>query len=133
NWGKSSWLVSVADENLPRKRTLIVSAEDPEELYGQRFIQRRSGVNANRLAHGKLTKEEREKIADVAAKGEEMPVFISAHGKPFERLAPRIEAIIKSEGIDLVAIDYLQALTTERRTKDRRQDVNHLARVATDL
>ena len=133
NWGKSNWLTSVIDENLPGKRALIVSSEDCEALYGQRLIRRRSGINANRHARGKLTKAEREKLTEVTIRAEEMPVFISAHGKPFEKLAPRIEAIVKAEGIDLVTFDYLQAFVTERRSNDRRQDVNYISRLATDL
>lgn len=134
SWGKSTWLVSIADENIQRKkRVLIVSAEDPESLYGRRLLLRRARVSAHRLRHKRLTQEELERIAVVEREAEDMPVFLSAYGKPFEKLAPRIEGIVRSEGIDMVAFDYLQALTTEKRSKDRRQEVNHLTRLCTDL
>ncbi len=54
NWGKSSFLIMLADENIKaNRRVLIVSAEDDEKLYGDRLLVRRSRVNADRFAWAK--------------------------------------------------------------------------------
>src|SRR5690606_40381223 len=54
SWGKSSLFVSVADENLRRgKRILIVSAEDPPSLYGDRLLSRRAQVRSKERRVGK--------------------------------------------------------------------------------
>ena len=55
SFGKSSWLISVADENiLDDKRVMIVSSEDTEEIYGDRLMIRRAQVDAMRFRDRKL-------------------------------------------------------------------------------
>ena len=76
------------------------------------------------------------KIADVREKGEPLPVIVCTNGRPIEKLMPELERIVKGEGIDLIALDYLQAITTDRRTRaaqDRRHEVAHIARLVTDM
>ena len=137
NFGKTSWLVAVADTNINHgKRALIVSGEDSETLYGRRFMLRRARISVNDLRHKKLTVADHAKIAEVRAKGEPLPVIVCTNGRPIEKLMPELERIVKGEGIDLLALDYLQAITTERRTKaaqDRRHEVAHVARLVTDM
>src|SRR5690348_15026539 len=88
SWGKSSWLVSVADENIKAgKRVLIVSSEDTEEVYGDRLMVRRSGVDASRYRDGKLHDHELDKIKEVLRTAEELPVFCDARRYPVEDLA----------------------------------------------
>jgi replicative DNA helicase len=134
SWGKSSWAVSIADENLSQgKRVLIVSVEDEQEVYGDRLMCRRARVSADRLRNGRrfLLKDELERIAAVASRGEPAPVYLRAVGKPIDELTPTIDKLVKLEGIDLVVADYLQAFKP-RPSKDRRQEVNYIARALTD-
>lgn len=133
NWGKSSWGTAVADENIDRgKRVLIVSAEDEESIYGDRLMLRRSRVSAKRLFRSQLTREESALVNEIANQGRDAPVYVSVIGKPFERVVDNIQKIIKLEGIQLVVIDYLQRLNTNKRTKDRRQEINYVTGIATD-
>lgn len=136
NWGKSGWAVAVSDYNLERgKRVMIVSGEDIPKMYGKRLLLLRSRVSAKAMKEKRLTKEEWDRIAEVESRAEPMPYVVYANNQPFERLIPQIETAIKREGIDLVIIDYLQCLQTEkksRETKDRRHEVNYIARLATD-
>lgn len=137
NFGKSSWLVAVADTNIKRgKRVLIVSGEDSETIYGRRMLLRRARVSAMNLKHKHLTADELDRINETAKKAEPMPVIVCTNGKPIEKLLPHLQSIIKNEGIDLIALDYLQAIQTERRGKvaqDRRHEVAYVARTVTDL
>lgn len=137
NFGKSSWLVAVTDTNIRKgKRVLIVSAEDSEALYGRRFLLRRARVDANELRHKRLTREDMKRIEETQAKAEPLPVIVCTNGRPIEKLLPELERIVKGEGIDLIALDYLQAISTERRARaaqDRRHEVSHVARVVTDM
>jgi replicative DNA helicase len=134
SWGKSSLLVMIADENLKRKkRVLIVSSEDSEHIYGDRILLRRSRVNADNLRRKRLTEEEREKVTDVARRAEDLPVFLDARGKSVEWLGPRIKKLIVEHSIDLVAFDYLQAFDNQRAQQDRRNQISYIARVLTDI
>jgi replicative DNA helicase len=134
SWGKSSFLVMVVDENLKRKkRTLVVSAEDSEKLYGDRLMLRRTRNNANRLRSKKITPEERKAMLDVEEAAEESPVFLDARGRGVEWVSRNVKQIIKEQEIDVVAYDYLQAFDNEKPQQDRRNQVTYIARTLTDI
>lgn len=134
SWGKSSFLVMLADENLRRKkRVLIVTAEDSERTYGDRLMCRRARVNANRLRRKNVTREEREAMLKTEQSAEDAPVFLDARGKGVEWTAKHTKRVVKEQEIDLVAFDYLQAFDTEKPQQDRRNQVTYIARTLTDV
>jgi replicative DNA helicase len=135
-WGKSSLSVMLADENLKAKkpkRTMIVSVEDSERIYGDRLMCRRARVSADRLRKRRLQRHEVELITDVANRGEDMPVFLDARGKGVEWTAQHTKRIIAEQQIDLVIFDYLQAFDNEKPQQDRRNQINYIARTLTDI
>lgn len=117
----SSLLIGICDENMRLgKRPLIVSSEDDENVYGDRFMLRRSRVNATRLRDARLTDEEMNAVADVASRGEKKPIFLCGRGKTAEVMCKQADALIKSEGIDLIFFDYIQEFRTDKQFKDER-------------
>ena len=121
SWGKTSFLISVADENLKRgKRVLIVSFEDPRTMYADRLLCRRAKVNAMRLRDRMLTAAERDSIAEIARLAEDVPVYIEAGSLTIEQLAKQVERVVRTEGIHLVAWDYLQEAKSGKRYQDER-------------
>jgi len=136
NWGKSSFAVLVSDLAFEDgKRPLLVSFEDPEELYGRRLTARRAQVSPNVLRSGKYgpTDEQWSRVLGVAERAEKNPFFINAIGKTAERIATDIRCVCASEAIDIVIIDYLQAVQCARRQQDRRNEVSYIARLFTDV
>lgn len=130
SWGKSSWLVSIVDENLALgKRVLIVSTEDSETIYGNRLLARRSGVHAWRLKQRDLTPDDDEKIQSVIRAAERLPVFLDARGKTAEWTALVVTQLLKTEEIDLVCYDYLQEFQSERPEENHRLTVKKIAGV----
>lgn len=135
SWGKSSWLISIADENIKRgKRVLIVSAEDDEALYGDRLLVRRARVDYKRFRRGRrhLSRDDQSKITAVMAKAEDVPVFLDGRGRSIEVISRQIVKLIREEGIDLVALDYVQALDNEKQQQDRRNQLTYIGRRFTD-
>lgn len=155
SFGKSSWLVSVYDENsgwqspwfkkrdvdLQPKRVMICSSEDTEEMYGDRLMVRRARVNALRLRDQKLTPEEMQRVLDVEQSGRLVPAFFDAKGWHTEDLAgeeylrgqrdkpgPLVQAI-REHKIDLIAFDYLQEFSSKRRHQDERVKFREIAKV----
>jgi replicative DNA helicase len=134
SWGKSSFLVMVVDENLKRKkRTLIVSVEDSEKLYGDRLMLRRTRNSANRLRGKKVTEEERDRMIAAESAAEEQPVFLDARGRGVEWVSRNVKQVVKEQDIDVVAYDYLQAFDNEKPQQDRRNQVTYIARTLTDI
>jgi replicative DNA helicase len=135
SWGKSSFLISVCDENIRAGRTcLIVSSEDAETVYGDRLMARRSKVSATNLRDKCLTPEEMAKVLETSSKGETKPFFVAANGEesseksdgdategwPLEHLLQHLEVIVREKKVDFVAFDYLQEFTTKNRYQDER-------------
>lgn len=130
SWGKSSWLVSVADDNIRAgKKVLIVSSEDTEEVYGDRLMVRRAKVDALRYRDRKLHDFEREQVDAALASAEDVPVFVDARRYPVEDLAGHLQSIIRERGVDIVAFDYVQEFRSKRRFQDERVKFREIASV----
>lgn len=129
SWGKSSWLVMIADENLKRgRRVLIVTSEDDEAIYGSRLLARRSRVTARKLRTGALEPEDEEAIENAIVTAETCPVYLDARGKTMDWVCDRLPGIIEREQIDMVAGDYLQELPSKRPERDPVADIEARAR-----
>lgn len=130
SWGKSSWLVSVADINIQLgKRVLIVSSEDTEEVYGDRLMVRRAEVDALRYRNKRLEPFEETKVEKALKGAQEIPVFVDARRYPVEDLAGHLLRIIREEKIDLAAFDYVQEFRSKRRFQDERIKFREIASV----
>lgn len=138
NWGKSSWLVSVADENLRAgKRVLIVTVEDPPEMYGTRLLTRRAELNARRVEAGMLDDREIRRATKATATGTDDPVLLDSRGRSVEWAAKHTQRAILQHDIDLVMFDYLHAFDSEKpqrgASNERRMQINYIARKMTDV
>jgi replicative DNA helicase len=130
SWGKSSWLVSVADENIKRgKRVLIVSSEDDESVYGDRLMIRRTGIPAKTFRDEQMEFGLQRLITHAVATAEDLPVFVDARRFPVEELAGHLGKVIKENQIDLVAFDYVQEFRTRKRFQDERIKFKEIASV----
>lgn len=128
NWGKSAWLVAVADENLKAGRpVLIVSSEDDASIYGDRLLVRRAELNATRLRNRCLTPDEMRRVTDVVDRAQKKPIYVDARGRSLRAVLKRCQELIKGEGIRLIAFDYLQEFRSDRRYQDERVRYKELA------
>jgi replicative DNA helicase len=137
--GKTSFVIAVADDNLRLGRgVIIVSLEDPESMYGDRLMLRRclkkakeeniAPVSADRMRLGKLTASDKELMMRVAQEGQRKPMFVDACGSKGEKIARDVERILDNMSIDLVVIDYLQEVHSERQHNSTRDKVTEMCR-----
>ena len=128
SWGKTAYTLAVADENMDRgARILICSTEDPEEIYADRLLARRSKVQATHVRDRCLTPEEMSKVTKVVQAARPDPLFIDALGVPVERLIPQIVNAIEKYRVDLVCLDYIQELKTDLKFQDERVKFREMA------
>ena len=134
SWGKSSFAVQVSDVGLRAgAQILLVSGEDSEDTYGERFMARRARVNALELRDGLVTDPSAlNRMAQVVEDGERKPYFLNGIGMQAEKLAPEIKKIANDFNVDLVIVDYLQAFGCARKQQDRRTEVSYIYRVFCD-
>ena len=129
SWGKSAWVVSCADENLKRgARVLIVSTEDSPEIYGNRLLARRAGIDALHVRDGELDATEQRLAQEVVARAEALPVYLDAIGKPAEWILEQLPKLVRAYGIDVVFIDYIQEIWSTSKHEDRRLQLAWIAR-----
>lgn len=135
NWGKSSLLLALADHHLATRSTgvLLVTCEDAPSLLMSRWLAKRSGVNGMKLRDGSLDELEMDDAtAAISAARDKRPVMLDGRGHSVEHIARDIEAHVAAHSIRLVLVDYLQCITADRETQDRRAEINHVARTLTD-
>ncbi|MBL7201817.1 MAG: replicative DNA helicase [Anaerolineae bacterium] len=134
--GKTSLMLSIA-QNAARKynqRVAIFSLEMSSEQLVQRLISAETGIDSQRLRIGNL-------------RDDEWPTFIQATGALSETMifiddTPSISAmqvrtkarrLYAEYGLDLLIIDYLQLMQSDRRTENRVQEVSFLSRALKGL
>lgn len=134
SWGKSSWGIMVADENMRRGvPVLVVSVEDSQLTYGKRIVARRSGVNAIRIRDNTCDADDIKKIERTAFNAPSDPFYLNAIGKSVEWAAEAIGALCKERAIGVIVCDYVQRFRTEKNFGDnRRAQVTHVAEVLSD-
>ncbi len=129
--GKTSLMLSLA-QNAARKysqRVALFSLEMSAEQLVQRLIASETGIDAQRLRLGNLREDE-------------WPIFIRATGALSEtmifiddtpsisdmQLRTKARRLYAEHGLDLIVVDYLQLMQTDRRIDNRVQEISLLSR-----
>lgn len=133
SWGKSSFAVTVQDENYDRGvKVLTVSREDQRLMFGRRIACKRAGVNALRLRDRELTPNELVQLGEMVQSAEERYVFLDAIGLTAEQTATAIKELCSEYGFELVIVDYVQRFRAARALSSRRDEVTHVAELLSD-
>ena len=134
--GKTSLLLSFA-QNAARKynqRVAIFSLEMSAEQLVQRLISAETGIDSQRLRIGNLYEEEWPVFTQATGALSETMVFIddtpSISAMQVRTKARRLYA---EYGLDLLIVDYLQLMQSDRRTENRVQEISFLSRALKGL
>ena len=115
SFGKTSWTIAVADQNLKSGAgVLIVSVEDAPSIYANRLLARRGNIDASHVRDGCMTADEHRSALEVANRGEPVPVYMDAIGKSAEWILKHLPCVVRDHKIDLVFVDYIQEMRSER-------------------
>lgn len=138
NWGKSSFLIAIREHHLSVHGggALLVTCEDSPELLAGRVLARNARIVGGNVRDATMTAEELARAHDyvsVNTAADAPPlVLLDGRGRPVEQIAFEIRSAVTRHNISLVMVDYLQCMSTERVTQDRRAEINHIARTLTD-
>jgi len=135
-FGKSTMAAAIADENLGVRKVLIGSTEDVARLYGARILCRRTRVSATRFKWGRLQDWEKAEVREAQARARALPLFIDWNGTTAEQIArdiagwsdrdgARHPGIVEEHGIEIILLDWLQKIPTEKRCDSARETVRH--------
>jgi replicative DNA helicase len=137
--GKSSLAIAFVDTVLRSGRgAIIISVEDPEELYGDRLMLRRGRrgpadsekINADRLRLRNLNETEKQLVMDVVNKAERKPIYLDAIGRSAEWIANALAKMLDElPDVDLVILDYIGETRSQNKNQDRRNEVSEVGKL----
>jgi len=134
--GKTSLMLSIALNAARRynQRVAIFSLEMSAEQLVQRLISSETGIDSQRLRIGNLHEEEWPTFIQATGALSETMVFIddtpSISAMQVRTKARRLYA---EYGLDLLIIDYLQLMQSDRRSENRVQEISFLSRALKGL
>ena len=89
------------------------SLEMSREQLATRILSERTGISSHRIRQGDLTKQDYENLVEATRELENLRLFIDdTGGISIGELTSRARRLYRSEGLDLIVIDYLQLITT---------------------
>lgn len=128
--GKSSWLNSVvlhAARN--RQRVALFSLEMSNEQIVQRFISAETNIPSHKLREGRLDERDWAQFVAATQRLGEMPIFLDdTPAISTQEVRTKARRLYMEYGLDLIAIDYLQLMTTPFRTENRVQEISYISR-----
>lgn len=129
--GKTGFLLSIARNAAAKyhKRVALFSLEMSNEQLVQRLIAQETHVDSQKLRMGKLTDAEWHSVTAAVDHLHQAPIFLDDTPAitPMQ-LRTKCRRLHLEYGLDLVMVDYLQLMTTGRRTENRVQEVSQISR-----
>lgn len=134
--GKTSLLLNIALNAAKRfqQRIAIFSLEMSQAQLTERLVAQEAGIDSQRLRTGDLRDDEwpcfvqaQTALSDVSIVIDDTPALSVAQ---LRAKARRLDA---EHGLDLILVDYLQLMTSDRRTENRNQEVAALSQALKNL
>lgn len=129
--GKTSMALGVAQfAAVQAKRCVaIFSLEMPSEQIGLRLLCSAANINMQRVRSGMLTDDEWIKIGDTINELANVRLFIDdTPSLTPSQLRSRCRRLMMEQGLDLIVIDYLGLMGTDKRVENRQLEVSEISR-----
>ncbi|MFN0192709.1 MAG: replicative DNA helicase [Aestuariivirga sp.] len=108
----------------------LFSLEMSAEQLATRIIAEQSGIPSERIRRGKITEDEFNRLVEVSAELQSLPLYIDATGGlTIAQVAARARRLKRQRGgLGLIVIDYLQLLagSSRRAAEGRVQEVSEI-------
>ena len=112
-----------------KKTVAIFSMEMPCEQIGMRILCSAANINYQRVRTGMLSDEEWIKLGDCLNLLSGYPIYIDdTPAITPSQLRSRCRRLMLERGLDLVVVDYLGLMSTDRRTENRQLEVSEISR-----
>lgn len=128
--GKTAFMMQcVANAAFKGKRCAVFSIEMPEELLGKRLLATATRLNSRWMKPGSLRRDQTDAALKMAERLADLPiVFPDSASISIEELIRTCRRMSVDGGLDLVAVDYLQLITTTAKSDSREQEVSSISR-----
>lgn len=129
--GKTSMALGVAQFAAVKgkKSVAIFSMEMPNEQIGMRILCSAANINMQRVRSGMLTDDEWVKLGDCVNELSAYRLYIDdTPGLTPSQLRSRCRRLMMEQGLDLIVIDYLGLMGTDKRVENRQLEVSEISR-----
>lgn len=127
NFGKSALALNFADREVAAGgRVGIVSVEDGEALYANRWLARRTGVKAYKFRDHALEPEDIQRASEVVEHARGWGVFVDGIGRSVESIAADVRSLSVTLGITLWLFDYLQRFICAAKLENERLRIRYI-------
>jgi replicative DNA helicase len=129
--GKTSFMMSVARNAAinARKHIAVFSMEMSNEQLVQRLIAQETGINAQRLRLGQLQDNEWDLFAQAVETFSGTRIFLDdTPAITATQMRAKCRRLHAEHRLDLIVVDYLQLMSSDRRTDNRVQEVSYISR-----
>ena len=116
-------------KTLAGAKVAFFSLEMSSEQLATRILAERTGINAHKIRQGDLHKDDFEDLRQATEELQNLPLYIDDQGGiSVSQLAARARRLQRSQGVDLIIIDYLQLLTgtSGKASENRVQEVTQI-------
>jgi len=129
--GKTAFMLSAAKNaaQIHKKHVAVFSLEMSNEQLVQRLIAQETGIDSQRLRTGKLEEDEWplfthaiEVLSDTRIFLDDTPALTPL------QLRTKCRRLHLEYQLDLILVDYLQLMSSERRAENRVQEVSYISR-----
>jgi replicative DNA helicase len=129
--GKSSFVMNIAHHAALNQAVpvAIFSLEMSQMEIVQRLICAEARVDTSRLRKGSLTDADWIKVSNAVGRLDTAPIFIDDTASiSMMEIRAKCQRLKKRENLGLVIVDYIQLMTSPRRTENRVQEVSDISR-----
>lgn len=129
--GKTSMALGVTQfaARQAKRCVAVFSMEMPNEQIGLRLLCSAAEINMQRVRSGMLSDDEWVKIGDTINELSSCRVFIDdTPGLTPSQLRSRCRRLMLEQGLDLIVIDYLGLMGTDKRVENRQLEVSEISR-----
>jgi replicative DNA helicase len=128
--GKSSLATTIARnmaiEGIP---SAYYSLEMAAQQLAARIVARDTLIASARVLYGKLDEDEFTQFFDTTVEMKKLPIFFDENSKTsFGKLCTSIRAMVRTHGIRVAFVDYLQILANSGQNDNREQIIGDMAR-----
>lgn len=111
------------------KTVAIFSLEMPCVQIGMRILCAEAGINMQRVRSGMLSDDEWVTLGDCLNRLSACRVFIDdTAGLTPSQLRSRCRRLMMEQGLDLIVVDYLGLMGTDKRVENRQLEVSEISR-----
>ena len=132
--GKSLFMLNLAMNMSVRIPVLYISFDQSRIALTRRMISCLTEIDVEKLRRGKLNKLEQKMVKGVQKEFEDRKLLINdSSNSSVRKLRDMCRVHIERDGVQVICIDYLQMLTSERYRHQREMEVAYVCRTLKQL